>query len=496
LSVDHDLREFLVGRQSFATLMENLREADGSGAEGRAAIDRGLTGLVNAGAFPGDLAATIRAALDAKRPREVEVDDLLDLPTVPRRAAADQDAIAPRQEAQPAVPSEAAQPSARDASTSPVAETASAPQAPDPLRDKFDSVVLSALVQDFRGFRRQSKDPETGAGKASDRQLDAALASFKAARLRHDATKASEGSARPFDFTQLATSEAERPLRVGTILKNRFVLDREIGRGGMGIVYRAVDRRRLEAMHQQPYVAVKLLTGDFRRSPDALRALEAEARRAQELAHPHIVTIYDFDRDGAHVFIVMELLRGRPLDAVLRDKTRGLGYEESAALIAGICRGLAYAHARGVIHCDLKPANIFLQEAGGVKLLDFGIATAGWAGGFDLSSLNGYTVAYASPEVLEGAQRDPRDDIYALGCLVYAALTGRHPFDRISALEARERSLRPARPAHIPSHSWRALRRALSFERGKRAKDAEAFRKDYFDGGRSAWWRSLLGLAR
>jgi serine/threonine protein kinase len=186
----------------------------------------------------------------------------------------------------------------------------------------------------------------------------------------------------------------------------------------------------------------------------------------------------------------MELLRGRPLDTVLRDMTHGLGISESNALVEGICRGLAYAHARGVVHCDLKPANIFLQEGGSVKLLDFGIATAGWAGGFDLSSLNAYTLSYASPEVLEGAPRDPRDDIYALGCLIYVAVTGKHPFDRASALEARERALKPARPLHLPNHSWRALRRALSFDRSKRAKDAAAFRKEYFH-GRFAWpWHS------
>ena len=233
--------------------------------------------------------------------------------------------------------------------------------------------------------------------------------------MRRDATKSSEGAARPFDFTALAASSADQAVAVGTILKNRFVLDREIGRGGMGVVYRAVDRRRLEAMHKQPYVAVKLLTGDIRRSPDALRALEAEARRAQELAHPHIVNTYDFDRDGSHVFIVMELLEGRTLDAVLREKGEGLGFDASRRIVDGICAGLAYAHQRGVVHCDLKPANIFIEDSGGVKVLDFGIATAGWAGGFDLSSLNAYTVAYASPEALQGEPRDPRDDVYALG---------------------------------------------------------------------------------
>jgi predicted Ser/Thr protein kinase len=475
VNVARIFRDFLSGRRPFEGMMDELRAIDASAADGRAQIEESLIELVNTGALPNDLAALIRGGLGPVRaPRAV---DILDPPTEPRSAMPDMPRLAPAPQAP--------LPSGPPLSDGPVP----AMPLPDPYRDKVDEVVLAALASDFRNFKRRDGAAAADGQKASDRQLDAALADFRGARLRRDAAKASEGQARTFDYAALATSGQERAIGVGTILKDRFVLDREIGRGGMGVVYRAVDRRRLEAMHQQPYVAVKLMTGDIRRDPDALRALEAEARRAQELAHPNIVTTYDFDRDGQHIFIVMELLQGNPLDVVLKQRASGFGFEDSRPLVEGICNGLAHAHANGVIHCDLKPGNIFVQDNGGVKILDFGIATAGRAGGFDLSSLNAYTVAYASPEVLLGQPRDPRDDIYALGCLIYVLVTGKHPYEKLSALEARERNLQPRRPDKFPGRAWRALRRALSFQAALRPKNAEAFRRDYFHRGYFAWLR-------
>jgi hypothetical protein len=479
LNVDQCFREFRAGRRPFPRLIEALKDVEAVGVEGRAEVDACLADLVERGVLPADLATTIRTTLDMGKPApQAADDDVIDPPTLPKRSAPQRASAAP--------PVDFPTPQ-RVSRPPPTAGPATPP--PDTFREKIDDVVLSALTSGFRGYRRGSGEVDRPADKPADRQLDAALASFRGARMRRDATKSSEGAARPFDFAALSSKEAEQPVAVGTILKNRFVLDREIGRGGMGVVYRAVDRRRLEAMHNQPYVAVKLLTGAIRRSPDALRALEAEARRAQELAHPNIVNTYDFDRDGAHVFIVMELLEGRTLDAVLRERGQGLGFEGSRRIVDGICAGLAHAHQRGVVHCDLKPANIFVEDSGGVKVLDFGIATANWAGGFDLASLNAYTVAYASPEALQGEPRDPRDDIYSLSCLVYITLTGSHPFGRASALEARKSGARPARPAQTPGPAWSTLQKGLAFERGKRQKDAAAFHAEYSRRGLFERWR-------
>jgi serine/threonine protein kinase len=229
-------------------------------------------------------------------------------------------------------------------------------------------------------------------------------------------------------------------------------------------------------MHDSPYVALKLLSGSFKEHPDALRTLENEARKAQELAHPNIVTIFDFDRDEGEVFIVMELLHGVPLDKVLeRLGPNGLEGEAARRVVNGVGEGLAYAHERGIVHADIKPANVFILTDGQVKILDFGIASAVRRGGFDAASLDAFTAAYASPEMELGVPRDPRDDVYALGCVAYMVFSGIHPFDHVSGAEARDRGLRPEKLAGASAHEWRVIAQALSMERDARPPDAGAF---------------------
>src|ERR1035438_5290300 len=166
-------------------------------------------------------------------------------------------------------------------------------------------------------------------------------------------------------------------LEAGTLLKGRFELKTLVGRGGMGIVWSAVDRRKLEARDPNPEVAVKILNSSASQHPQAFVALQREASKAQTLAHPNIATVFDFDRDGANVFITMELLHGQPLDQAIRAvRNHGLGRAAALPVIRGIAEGLAYAHRKGIVHSDLKPANIFLLADGTPKILDFGIARA------------------------------------------------------------------------------------------------------------------------
>jgi hypothetical protein len=263
---------------------------------------------------------------------------------------------------------------------------------------------------------------------------------------------------------------------VGDTLNGRFVLEECVGVGGMGTVYKALDLRKLEASDRQPYVAIKVLNVQFSVHPKSLIALQREARKAQQLAHRNIVTVYDFDRDGPTVYLTMEFLSGNSLNAVLRKPGfAGMPYAQALPIIQGMCRALAYAHERGFVHCDFKPANVFLTDRGEVKVIDFGIARGFRQPAdeseqtvFDPGSLGGMTPAYASPEMIEHLEPDPRDDIYALACVTYELLTGKHPYERLSATLARSKGAKPVQPPGLTRHQWKTLCTALSLNRATR----------------------------
>jgi len=274
----------------------------------------------------------------------------------------------------------------------------------------------------------------------------------------------------------------------GAIIKGRFLLKEQIGRGGMGVVFAAIDKRKEEARDPNPWVAIKILNAAFAGYADAFIVLQREARKAQSLAHPNVATVYDFDREGSAVFMTMELLRGRPLDTVLHE-ARDRGLEPAAAwrIVRGVAEGLAYAHRKGIVHSDLKPGNIFLLDDGQPKILDFGIARAvptveSKAGGnvepqdtFDAGKLGAYTEAYATSEMIAGIDPHPADDIYALGLIAYELLAGTHPFVRKSAIKAQNLKLKPPALKGLRRRERRTLERSVSFQRKDRPRDAGEF---------------------
>jgi len=280
------------------------------------------------------------------------------------------------------------------------------------------------------------------------------------------------------------SEEEARPLNPGDMLKSRFVLESILGRGGMGVVFKARDLRKEEAQDRNPHIAVKVLGEDFKRHPESLKALQRESRKAQNLAHPNIVTVYDFDREGPNVFMTMEYLEGTPLDKLIKGRNRqGLPQAEALVMVNEMGQALAYAHAKGVVHSDFKPSNAFQTQDGIVKVFDFGIARAtqhaGRAEGtetlFDAGSLGALTPAYASCEMLDGQPPDPRDDIYALGCVTYELLTGRHPFNSTPCNRARDKRLLPDSVGGLSRRQWKALLRALAFKREERTPSIEEF---------------------
>jgi eukaryotic-like serine/threonine-protein kinase len=211
-----------------------------------------------------------------------------------------------------------------------------------------------------------------------------------------------------------------------TTLGERYILESELARGGMGTVFQAHD----EVLARR--VAVKVLHDDLSRDDAFLERFRREALSAARLTHPNIVAIYDTGSDRGHDgverhFIVMEYCgRGTLADLLA---TGPLDPSRVAAIGRIVCDSLAYAHAHGVVHRDIKPANILVNDDGTLKVADFGIAKAAFAGG-DLTTTGAVlgTVTYISPEQAKGLEPDARSDLYSIGVVLYELLTGRPPF--------------------------------------------------------------------
>jgi serine/threonine protein kinase len=272
---------------------------------------------------------------------------------------------------------------------------------------------------------------------------------------------------------------------VGMKIKDgRYTLVEELGKGGMGHVFKASDERKIEAKDRNPFIALKVLSEDFKEHPDAFIALQREGKRAQDLAHPNVITVHDFDRDGPLIFMTMEYLQGKTLDEHLRtDFAAGLSVAAAWPLIEGIGAALAYGHSKKIIHSDLKPNNIFVCRDGNVKVLDFGIARPmslkdpeGELTTFDPGKrLGGLTPAYAALEMWSRDEADPRDDIYAFACVTYELLAGKHPFGRMSARTVRDEKMAPKRIDSINRAQWEALRKGLALHRDHRTPTVVQF---------------------
>ncbi len=269
----------------------------------------------------------------------------------------------------------------------------------------------------------------------------------------------------------------------GMVLRGRFVLERMLGAGGMSKVFLALDR---ELEDSNPYVAIKVLGDTFKDHPQALTSLRREVNNSRQLNHPNIVGVYHFDRDGDIVFMVMEYMRGEPLDEFLRKQQGGLPWDKAWHIIRGCGEALGYMHQHGVVHSDFKPGNVFLTESNEVKVLDLGIArtldetlATQKTTRFEVEALMALTPQYASCEMFEGQPPDRRDDIYALGCVAYQLLTGRHPFDGARAIDARSNGLAPTRPAGLRNRQWQALLKALAHRRRERTATAAGFLDEF-----------------
>ena len=258
---------------------------------------------------------------------------------------------------------------------------------------------------------------------------------------------------------------------------NRFALLSRLGIGGMCEVYLARDLRRVECGDSHPLVAVKGLRPQLAHDRKASLTLAQEFFAMRHLVHPGVARVFDLHRESWGMCFSMELLTGVSLQMLLGSHPAGLG-RAAFALAEKMLETLAYLHARGVSHGDIKPANIFLEQEGRTVLIDFNAARVDPRPGSASDSVTrglhrsspplAYSQLHASPECLDGAPPSPQADVFSMCCTVYELLTGEHPFKMLPANVAREERFIPASPACLKDREWRWLKLGLAFDPRRR----------------------------
>ena len=263
----------------------------------------------------------------------------------------------------------------------------------------------------------------------------------------------------------------ERAARIGQTLADRYRIEREIARGGMATVYRARDLRL------DRDVAVKVLALPYADDAGFTARFLDEARAAASLSHPSLVHVYDSGSDGPSHYIVMELLDGhRTLNDRL-DRDGPLTVDETIRLGSDLLAGLRVVHEHGLVHCDVKPANVMLGP-GPAKLIDFGIATQPHEATDGDTSIG--SLRFMSPEQLHGEALTPASDLFSLGAVLYEALTGRPPYagetpEEISAAHAAGRVRPPSTiVGRVPGRLDETILQALRRDPAERFDSADA----------------------
>ena len=270
-------------------------------------------------------------------------------------------------------------------------------------------------------------------------------------------------------------------LTQGSILAARYEILTLLGKGGMGVVYKAQDR-----LLDEP-VAIKVLRSELMNTPELARRFRSEIKLARKVTHTNVCRIHEYGEDGPLSYISMALIEGTDLRKLLRQQPEGLPTEEAFEASIQSADGLQAIHAVGIIHRDLKTPNIVRDDQGIVRLMDFGIAKeADHNAGLTATGEVMGTPEYMSPEQCRGDQLDFRSDIYSLGIVVYELFTGRVPFHGETVMSTLLKQLQEPPPldgpaaARLPASVVPVLRRALakqpSERHGSAAELAEALR--------------------
>ena len=323
-------------------------------------------------------------------------------------------------------------------------------------------------------------------GTPGDAQPDLAGLASNAGYLSADGTGDGNSSAtrqarregRTIEIRNDTGLSARGAVAPGQVLRARYLIEQCLGVGGKGTVFRARDLFRKSLPDAEQRVALKVLHAEHDDIEETLENMRRELHCAQSLSHSNIVNVYELDRDSDVVFFTMELLEGELLGSVLaKHRPKPIDRQQAWQMIRQIGAGVRHAHERGVVHGDLKPANIMVTREGELRILDFGSSkrfTPGQTvtGGSGRSSA---TLAYASCEQLEGRPADPRDDLYAFACICFELLSGAHPFDRRPASLVRDFGVLPKRPTGLSPRQWRTLQSGLSWHRAGRSMSAHSF---------------------
>jgi serine/threonine protein kinase/tetratricopeptide (TPR) repeat protein len=274
------------------------------------------------------------------------------------------------------------------------------------------------------------------------------------------------------------TLEAPREeLTTGSTFAGRYQIIEELGKGGMGKVYRVLDKRLKEE------VALKLIKPEIASDKETIERFSNELKLARRISHRNVGRMYELMEAEGTYFITMEYVPGQDLRRLIR-QTGQLTTGKAISIARQVCEGLSEAHGLSVVHRDLKPGNILIDRDGNAKIMDFGIARSISAKGITGAGVMIGTPEYMSPEQVEGKEADQRSDIYSLGIILYEMVTGRVPFegDTPLAIAVKHKTEAPRDPklvnAQIPEDLSRVILRCLEKEKEKRYQTAGEVRSE------------------
>ncbi|GAA5525413.1 serine/threonine-protein kinase PknD [Microbulbifer aestuariivivens] len=322
------------------------------------------------------------------------------------------------------------------------------------LSEAAGKAPTDALKEKYEAQLQQLEDIERALRAASAAASPSPLSQTKLADLPQSATQFEAGTT------------AAVNLQVGQLLAGRYEVRQQIGAGGMGAVYRALDKTTGKE------IALKVLLPALLQNENARERFLDEARISQQLSHPNIVNVYDVQQDGDFFFLTMELLQGQDLRQVMENRRlarQQFSLQEVQDILKPLCEALAYAHEY-TVHRDLKPENIWLSDDGKIKIMDFGIARVQSTSQRTQTGAAMGTAYYMAPEQLRGVKElDGRADQYALAVMAYELLSGEVPAGRIEPLHTLVKGLPRKWSAHID--------RALSAKPEARFADIAAFQQ-------------------